>query len=107
LTELNFPLFWGLSIMLYESTLVSNQTPFDRFADGDPNALGESALRGFAVFSGKGLCFACHPWPLMTGAVTPLLLRRDAGVLVEGVIEGMIMGDTLGAFYDAASTTSA
>ncbi len=27
--EANFSLFWGLSVMLYESTLVSDQTPFD------------------------------------------------------------------------------
>jgi cytochrome c peroxidase len=33
--EINFSMFWGLSIMLYESTLVSDQSEFDsRQADG-------------------------------------------------------------------------
>lgn len=38
----NFSLFWGLSIMLYESTLISNDTPFDRMLRGD--ASGVQAL---------------------------------------------------------------
>ena len=29
--EANFSLFWGLSVMLYEATLVSDQTPMDRY----------------------------------------------------------------------------
>lgn len=32
LMEENFTLFWGLAIMMYESTLVSDQTSFDSFA---------------------------------------------------------------------------
>jgi hypothetical protein len=27
--EVNFPMFWGIAVMLYESTLVSNQSEFD------------------------------------------------------------------------------
>jgi cytochrome c peroxidase len=38
----NFSLYWGLSIMLYESTLISNDTPFDRMLRGD--ASGVQAL---------------------------------------------------------------
>ena len=37
--EANFSLFWGLAIQLYEATLVSDQTPFDRFLGGDQTAL--------------------------------------------------------------------
>ena len=41
MTEANFTLFWGLSLMLYEATLVSDQTPMDRYlasrAAGAPN----------------------------------------------------------------------
>ena len=39
--EANFSLFWGLAVMLYEATLVSDQTPMDRYlssrAAGTPN----------------------------------------------------------------------
>src|SRR5262245_40057167 len=31
--EGNFSLFWGLSIMMYEATLVSDDTPFDRYVN--------------------------------------------------------------------------
>jgi cytochrome c peroxidase len=31
MTEANWSLFWGLSIMLYEATLVSDDTPIDRY----------------------------------------------------------------------------
>ena len=37
----NFSLYWGLSIMLYESTLVSNDSPFDQMLRG--NAEGVDA----------------------------------------------------------------
>jgi cytochrome c peroxidase len=30
--EANFSMFWGLSIMMYEATLVADDTPFDRYA---------------------------------------------------------------------------
>ena len=40
--EANTSLFWGLSLMLYQATLVSNDTPMDRYlaarAANDPNA---------------------------------------------------------------------
>ena len=45
--EANFSLFWGLSIMLYEATLVSDQTPMDRYLSSrsagmpDPSLLDE------------------------------------------------------------------
>ena len=39
LMEFNFSLFWGLAIQAYEATLVSDETPADRFFRGDTNAL--------------------------------------------------------------------
>jgi len=36
LMEGNFSLYWGLSIMLYEASLVSNQSPFDEMMRGRP-----------------------------------------------------------------------
>ncbi|TWU05688.1 cytochrome c peroxidase [Stieleria varia] len=37
----NFSLYWGLSIMLYESTLVSNQSPFDAMMMGNPQLVNQ------------------------------------------------------------------
>lgn len=37
--QANFPLYWGLSLMLYQSTLVSNNTPFDQMMRGNPQGI--------------------------------------------------------------------
>ena len=39
LMEANFPLYWGLAILLYEAGLVSNQSPFDAVMEGDTSAV--------------------------------------------------------------------
>jgi len=48
------------AIATYERTIVTGDTPFDRWIRGDAKALPEQAQRGFAVFVGKGNCAACH-----------------------------------------------
>src|SRR4028119_1073615 len=37
LMDYNFSLFFGLAIQLYESTLISDDSPFDRFMEGNSN----------------------------------------------------------------------
>ena len=36
LMQANFSLYWGLSLLMYQSTLVSDRTPFDSMMLGDP-----------------------------------------------------------------------
>jgi cytochrome c peroxidase len=51
----------GMALASYERTLVSGDSPFDRWYFGqDQAAISESAQRGFALFSGKAGCVACH-----------------------------------------------
>jgi cytochrome c peroxidase len=50
----------GLALAAYERTLVSGDSPFDRFVAGDQNAIGEAAKRGFALFRGRARCSRCH-----------------------------------------------
>lgn len=55
------------SIASFERTLISNNSPFDRFAAGDFNALTPSQRRGFDLFRSAELrCFECHAWPTFT-----------------------------------------
>jgi cytochrome c peroxidase len=99
LMEQNFSLFWGLSIMLYESTLVSDDTPFDRWIKGDKSALSESAKEGFEIFTNQGKCINCHSGPEFTGAA----ISQLRGVLAapdEPLIEFMQMQIGPEAFYD-------
>ncbi|HXJ37262.1 MAG TPA: cytochrome c peroxidase [Candidatus Eisenbacteria bacterium] len=70
LLEHNFPLFFGLAIALYESTLVADDSPYDRFMDGDPGAISPQAVAGVDVFrsQARGRCINCHEGAELTGA---------------------------------------
>lgn len=48
------------AIATFERTIVSGEAPFDRWVNGDEDALSESAQRGFALFTGKAGCANCH-----------------------------------------------
>jgi len=48
------------AIAAYERTVVSGDSPYDRFQAGDHDALSASAVRGLALFNGKANCKACH-----------------------------------------------
>lgn len=50
----NFSLFFGLAVQMYEATLVSDRTPFDRFMEGSNIALSEEQLQGLLVFINRG-----------------------------------------------------
>jgi cytochrome c peroxidase len=51
----------GMAIASYERTLVSGGSPFDRwYYRKDASALSPGPRRGFALFSGKAGCSACH-----------------------------------------------
>ncbi len=51
----------GVALASYQRTLVSGNSPFDRWRYGhDKAALSDAAQAGFAVFAGKGHCIACH-----------------------------------------------
>jgi cytochrome c peroxidase len=95
--EQNFSLFFGLAVQLYEATLVSDQTPFDRWLLGDVAALSESADRGRALFFSVGAgCANCHVGAELTGA--SVSLARAPGE--AGLIELMTMGNGGLANYD-------
>lgn len=68
--EANFALFFGLSIQLYESTLISDETPFDQSpVDNEhlPTALSAAELRGLKQFR-KNQCAVCHLGPHFSSA---------------------------------------
>jgi len=54
------------AIASYERTLVSDDSPFDQYMNGDEAALNEAQRRELALFEGKANCVACHNGPLMT-----------------------------------------
>ena len=72
LMESNFSLFFGLAIQLYEATLVSDDTPYDRYAAGDTKALTAQQKLGLDLFLSqtRGRCINCHGGPEFTDAST-------------------------------------
>lgn len=51
----------GMALASYERTLVSGDSAFDRwYYAKDETALGEEAVRGFRLFTGKAGCSGCH-----------------------------------------------
>jgi cytochrome c peroxidase len=89
--QANFSLFWGLAVQMYEASLVSDQTPVDKFLAGDKTALTQQAQDGMGVFTGKGQCSTCHAGAELTNAATaavtqsPLTDGTDTGFANIGV----------------------
>lgn len=55
------------AIASFVRTMVSGDSPYDRYLNGDTTALSESARRGMALFNGERLeCFHCHRGTFLT-----------------------------------------
>jgi cytochrome c peroxidase len=48
------------AIATYERTVVAGWAPFDRWVEGEEDAISAAARRGFALFVGKARCADCH-----------------------------------------------
>jgi cytochrome c peroxidase len=57
---------YGRAIAAYERELVTRNSAYDRYADGDDNALSASQKRGLELFFTKGKCSECHPAPVFS-----------------------------------------
>jgi cytochrome c peroxidase len=54
------------ALAAYQRTLVSRDSPYDRWIEGDDSALNPAQLTGAAVFFGRGRCSECHAPPHFT-----------------------------------------
>ncbi len=94
--EQNFSLFFGLAINAYLSTLVSDQTPYDRAlptfdVNGkailqNPAALSTQAQQGFALFvdRDRAACLQCHGGPALSHATVPIVTTQFTDRMIEG-----------------------
>ncbi len=68
------------SIATFERTLVSGTAPFDRWVEGDEQAISRQAKEGFLLFNGKAQCSICHSgWNFTDNSF------HDIGVATEDV----------------------
>jgi cytochrome c peroxidase len=86
----NFALFFGLAIQMYESTLVSDDSPFDRYAEGSESALTAQQKRGLAVFKDKAKCAACHNGPEFSAATVSKIDKMELPEPVEAELTDTI-----------------
>ena len=54
------------AIAAFERIVVDRDSPFDRYARGDDEAISEQAKRGLEVFTLQGRCASCHSGPLFS-----------------------------------------
>jgi len=96
LMEANFSMFFGISVMLYESLLISDTSPFDKWMETGEflQGFGPFQLAGLNVFAGKGKCINCHGGPEFTGASI-----RNAQSMTN-ILEFMVMANREPAIYD-------
>jgi len=54
------------ALAAFQRSLVSRNTPFDRFLRGDKTALSKPARRGMRLFFGQARCAVCHSGPTLS-----------------------------------------
>ena len=87
----------GLAIAAFERTLLSNQAPFQRWLDGDTDAMTEQEKRGAIVFFTKAACADCHSGPALSSMTFYALGMNNLdgpGVYGDGPAESA--GENLG-----------
>ncbi|HET8539980.1 MAG TPA: cytochrome c peroxidase [Anaeromyxobacter sp.] len=77
LLEANFSLFWGISIMAYEATLVSDDSPMDRYA----------ASRVFETATGTGQLISHSPALLQP--VVDRLAAEGIAITIADILTGL------------------
>jgi cytochrome c peroxidase len=66
------------ALATFQRSIVSADAPFDRWLNGDENAISATAKRGFALFNGKANCAACHTgWAFTDAGFHDIGLAKD------------------------------
>lgn len=98
---------------VFQRSIVSQTTPFDRWVAGDDAALSAQQVRGFAVFldSQQGNCVSCHSPPHFSdmgfhniGVVDPLSQSVDEGRYAQIPLASMRGAFKTPALRDVGST---
>jgi len=54
------------AIAAFERSLVTAESPFERWLKGDTSAIDDDEEGGLGLFLGKGSCITCHSGPMLT-----------------------------------------
>lgn len=93
-TERYTKLYGALAIAAYERSVVASEAPFQRWLQGDSDALNADEKQGALLFFGKGNCYSCHSGPGLNGMDFHALGMNDLsgaeiiGAPVEADVKG-------------------
>jgi cytochrome c peroxidase len=86
------------AIASFERTVISTESPFDRWRMGDQSAVDAPVKRGFEVFTGKGNCVACHQGFNFTDNGFHNIGVKDVGAVDLGRYNEKKLPSMIGAF---------
>jgi len=91
------------AIGAFERTLVSANSPLDRYLAGDINAMNESARSGLALFRGKARCGVCHAFNVNFAAFSTFPFLTDMNYRNTGIAANYVGFESLAKRAMAAS----
>jgi cytochrome c peroxidase len=84
----------GKAIASYERTLLSANSPFDRwYFAGDTTAVSDEVKAGFKIFTGRGQCFACHTVSKEAALFTDLGFHNNGAAQLQLIPEKTVEVD--------------
>jgi cytochrome c peroxidase len=104
LMEYNFSLFWGVAIQMYESTLVADQTPLDKYLEQQQSytLIGDNLKNQYTIQLKPGIT----PYTVSIIGLNPTLDASDQDTYAFDDGQGRVMGGGVnGATIDYASGT--
>ena len=104
LMEYNFSLFWGVAVQMYESTLVADQTPLDKYLEQQQTytLIGDNLKNQYTIQLKPGVT----PYTLSVIGLNPTLDASDQDTYAFDDGQGRVMGGGVnGATIDYASGT--
>ena len=104
LMEYNFSLFWGVAIQMYESTLVADQTPFDKYMEQQQTytLIGDNLNNQYTIQLKPGVT----PYTISIIGLNPTLDSTDQDIYAFDDGQGTIRGVGVnGGSIDYASGT--
>jgi cytochrome c peroxidase len=69
------------AITEYEKTLITFNSRFDHYLQGNFKSLNKAEIDGYNLFAGKALCGSCHFFPLFNGTVPPFYKETEFEVI--------------------------
>ena len=102
--EYNFSLFWGVAIQMYESTLIADQTPFDKYMEQQQSytLVGDNLKNQYTIQLKPGVT----PYTISIIGLNPTLDASDQDMYAFDDGQGMVRGVGVnGGSIDYASGT--